>query len=146
MDPARKAVAFVLLSVLLVPAEALSQTAEGPGSGPAKPAAPNPDPPVSLERIRRGLAVQARTRESRDGLKLEYFIEVYGQAPRLALFTPEENVATAPVMYGGMTHREFLHVVTPEEFRAPAADISGAIAALLNWYARKRAGGTTPGR
>jgi hypothetical protein len=132
------------MTTLMAPAQALAQTTEPSSEGAARPATSDPEPPVSLERIRRGLALQPRTRESRDGLRLEYFIEVYGQAPRLELFTPEENAITAPVMYGGMTHQEFLQVVTPQEFRAPAADIPGAIAALIKWYAQKRAGSSPP--
>lgn len=65
-------------------------------------------------------------------------MEVYGKAPRLELFAPEINLTNAPVMYGGMTHQEFLSVVTPEEFRSPPADISGAIAALIKWAVQKQ--------
>lgn len=98
----------------------------------------NPDIPVSLDRIRRGLAAQPRTREVRNNLRLEYYVDVFGKSPDLQLFAPEMNLTNAPVMYGGMTHQEFLQVVTPEEFRAPAADISGAIAALIKWAAEKK--------
>jgi hypothetical protein len=103
-----------------------------------RPAAVDPDIPVSLDRIRRGLAAQPRTREVKNGLRLEYYVDVFGKSPDLQLFAPEMNLTNAPVMYGGMTHQEFLQVVTPEEFRAPAADISGAIAALIKWAVEKK--------
>lgn len=93
---------------------------------------------MSLERIRRELASAPRTTERRDGLRLQYYVEVYGKAPKLELFTPDMNLTTAPVRYGGMTHQEFMSVVTPEEFKAPAADISGAIAALLKWAVERK--------
>ncbi|HSL20403.1 MAG TPA: hypothetical protein VK886_02640 [Vicinamibacterales bacterium] len=93
--------------------------------------------PVSLTRIRRRLAAQPAARQSKDRLRLEYYINVYGQAPRLELFVEGENVTSAPVRYGGMTHQEFLSVVTPQEFRAPAADIPGAVAALIKWAMEK---------
>jgi hypothetical protein len=96
------------------------------------------DLPVSLERIRRELAAQTTTRERRDGLRLDYYVQVYGKAPRLELYSPQINLTNAPVMYGGMTHQEFLGLVTPEEFRAPAADIPGAIAALIKWAMDKK--------
>jgi len=89
--------------------------------------------PVSLDRIRRELVETTRTTESRDGLRLNYYVQVYGQSPRIELFLPEENLTTAPAPYGGMTHQEFLRVVTPEEFRSPPADIGAAIAALIKW-------------
>jgi hypothetical protein len=103
-----------------------------------KQAPPEGQLPVSLDRIRRELGAQTRTRESRHGLRLDYYVEVYGTAPRLQLFAPEFNFTNAPVMYGGMTHEEFLSVVTPEEFRSPPADISGAIAAFVKWAIEKK--------
>jgi hypothetical protein len=120
---------------LIGPAQALAQA---PEQERRDREARDPELPVSLERIRRELLQQTRTTESRDGLRLSYYVEVYGRAPRLELFTPEDNLVNSPVMYGGMTHQEFLRVVTPEEFRAPAADISGAIAALIKWAADKK--------
>jgi hypothetical protein len=95
--------------------------------------------PVSLERIRRELAAsQPRTTEARKGLRLEYYVEVFGKAPDIELFIPQTNLTTAPVMYGGMTHQEFISLVTPEEFRSPPADIGGAIAALIKWAAERK--------
>jgi hypothetical protein len=40
-------------------------------------------------------------------------------------------------MYGGMTHQEFLQVVTPQEFKSPPADIGAALAALVKWLSDK---------
>jgi hypothetical protein len=88
--------------------------------------------PVSLERIHRELK-QATVREERDGLNLRYVIEVYGQAPRLIVFTKEDNLTSGPVPYGAPTHQEMIDHVTPREYRAPAADFS----ALMRWLAER---------
>ena len=122
----------MLLVALTAPVAALAQNSD-PVTAKAESTYP-----VSLERIRRGLVGASRTRGSRKGLKLEYYVEVYGRAPKIDLFTETENVKTSPVMYGGMTHQEFLNLVTPQEFRAPAADIPSAIAALIKWATQKK--------
>lgn len=89
--------------------------------------------PVNLERIGRQLR-QAEAREQRGaGLNLQYFVDVYGQAPRIELFAPTENLLNGPVPYGAPTHRQMIEAVTPQEYRAPAADFS----ALLRWLADK---------
>lgn len=145
MGPVRRAIAAVLAVTFLAPAGALAQQPENSGPRPsagadrtAPPEHPRETLPVSLERIRRELAAtQPRSRSSKDGLRLEYYVEVYGRAPRIELFLPQENITNAPVMYGGMTHQEFLKVVTPQEFSAPAADIPGAIIALVKWLSDK---------
>jgi hypothetical protein len=138
MGSFRKVTATALIGTLLSLGAPAAVRAQSPEPERREPATKEPELPVSLERIRRELSQQARTSESRDGLRLSYYVEVYGRAPRLELFSPEENLTSAPVQYGGMTHQEFLRVVTPEEFRSPAADIPGAIAAFLKWAAEKR--------
>jgi hypothetical protein len=88
--------------------------------------------PVNLERIQRQLQ-QVTVREERDGLNLRYMVDVYGRAPRIELFTKQDNLETGPVPYGAPTHREMIQAVTPQEFRAPAADFG----ALFRWLADK---------
>jgi len=88
--------------------------------------------PVDPARIQRALQESA-IREERDGLNLRYTIEVYGQAPPLVLFGPDDNLATGPVPYGAPTHKEMIEHVTPKEYRAPIADFS----ALLRWLAER---------
>lgn len=88
--------------------------------------------PVDLDRIQRGLRESA-IREERVGLNLRYTVEVYGQAPPLVLFGPEDNLVTGPVPYGAPTHKEMIEHVTPKEYRAPAADLS----ALFRWLAER---------
>ena len=88
--------------------------------------------PLNLDRIQRGLR-QSAIREERQGLNLRYLVEVYGQAPPLVIFGPEDNLVHGPVPYGAPTHREMIDHVTPKEYRAPAADFS----ALVRWLAEK---------
>jgi hypothetical protein len=88
--------------------------------------------PIDLRRIERGFR-HTTIREERDGLNLRYFVDVYAKAPEIVLFTPEDNLLNGPVPYGGPTHREMLEMMTPREYRAPAADFGN----LLRWLAGK---------
>ena len=89
--------------------------------------------PISVSRIERSLR-QSTIREERDGLNLRYFVDVYAKAPAIVLFTKEDNLLTGPVPYGGPTHREMLDMITPQEHRAPAADMG----ALFRWLSGKK--------
>lgn len=138
-----------LLAATLAIGWAVPGMAQQPGS-PARPEASEPIPtvepledlPVSLDRIRARLAAQPRTTESKDGLRLSYYVDVFGVAPQLDIFGPDINFTTAPVQYGGMTHREFLDLVTPQEFKSPVADIPSALAALIKWATERRKNGS----
>jgi hypothetical protein len=88
--------------------------------------------PIDLARIQRQLQ-QTADREERDGLNLRYYVNVATQAPPLVLLRREDNLTYGPVPYGGPTHKEMLEQMTPQEFRAPAADFS----ALLRWLAER---------
>ncbi len=89
--------------------------------------------PLNLARIQQQLQ-QSTVREDREGLNLRYFVPVYGQAPRIDLFPNREpGLFTAPPPYGAPTHSQMIQQVTPQEYRAPAADFSS----LLRWFADK---------
>ena len=88
--------------------------------------------PIDLQRIERRFR-QTTVRETRDGLNLRYFVDVYAKAPEIKLLTKEDNLLTGPVPYGAPTHREMLEMMTPREYRAPAADFGN----LLRWLSRK---------
>lgn len=90
--------------------------------------------PLNLDRIQRGL-LQSAILEERQGLDLHYVVvvDVYGQAPPLVIFEPEDNLMYGPVPYGAPTHKEMLEQITPKEYRAPIADFS----ALLRWLAER---------
>jgi hypothetical protein len=88
--------------------------------------------PVNVQRIHRELR-QVTVTEQRDGLSLRYQVEVFGRAPEIRLFTPEDNLTTGPVPYGAPTHQEVIHHITPQEFRSPVMDFN----ALFRWLANK---------
>jgi hypothetical protein len=88
--------------------------------------------PVNLQRIQRELR-QSTVTEHREGLNLRYQIEVFGRAPEVRLFTPEDNLSVGPVPYGAPTHQEIIRHITPKEFSSPVMDFS----ALTRWLAQK---------
>ena len=88
--------------------------------------------PIDLAKVTRQLRQTAGT-ESHSALHIRYTIDVYGQAPRIELFTKQDNLATGPAPYGAPTHRDMINQVTPIEFRAPIMDFS----TLLRWLTDK---------
>lgn len=84
--------------------------------------------PLDLAKVTRQLRQTAAT-ESHNGLHIRYSVDVYGQSPRIELFTKRDNLATGPVPYGAPTHREMIDHVTPIEYSAPIMDFSS----LVRW-------------
>lgn len=84
--------------------------------------------PIDLTKVTRELR-QSAASELRTGLNIRYRVEVYGQAPRIELFTKQDNLAYGPAPYGAPTHRDMIEHVTPQEYRAPYADIGN----LIRW-------------
>ena len=113
------------------PAEA-TQEAPAPVVDPAKLG-------VSLDRIRIQLAVPA-TKTS--GLKIQETIEVVGVAPKIELWNPETaKLATGPVPWGAPTHRDFIDLVTPKEFKTYPMDLNALVQWLMQHLADKTAKG-----
>jgi len=88
--------------------------------------------PLDLERLERQLR-QPVERESWDGFRLRYIVEVYGKAPKIQFFDPKEVLPSGPIPYGAPTHKEMIEVMTPKEYRAPVMDFS----ALMRWLNEK---------
>jgi len=88
--------------------------------------------PIDLAKVTRELR-QSTATENRTGLNLRYRVDVYGQAPRIELFTKQDNLAYGPAPYGAPTHRDMIEHVTPQEYRAPYADIGN----LIRWLNEK---------
>ena len=88
--------------------------------------------PLDLGKITKELRQSSET-QNHGGLRLRYRVDVYGEAPRIELFTKQDNLANGPVPYGAPTHREMIEHVTPIEYRAPYADLSN----LLRWLKDK---------
>jgi len=86
--------------------------------GSARTAAPaDEDLPVSLDRIRRALA-RPPALDLRG--KPVFRVEVFGRKPTIEdILGPD--FLKGPVPYGGMTHQEFLNMVTPKDVQGYAA-------------------------
>jgi len=74
--------------------------------------------PVNISRISRQMR-QAEVREERNGLRLNYTIQVYGEAPKIKLITPLDNLLTGSVPGSAPTHADMIRQMTPLEFSAP---------------------------
>jgi hypothetical protein len=84
--------------------------------------------PVDVERIARLLAIEADA-EKGTGLKLEYYLSVYGEAPTIRLFSPDEDLMRGPVKHSSPSHLEFMEFWTPQVYRTPGFDFS----AIRDW-------------
>lgn len=122
----------VLLASLGQAAHASAGTPDEPQNPPAETTIDVSRLPVNLERIHRQLR-QTTVREERDGLNLRYIVDVFGQAPRLQLFTKQDNLQSGKVPYGAPTHQDLWQQMTPQEYRAPAANFGN----LFNWIVGK---------
>lgn len=121
---------FVVLGLAASAAAQDTAARQGQSGAPAAAELDVDRLPLNLNRIQRELKHSADL-EQRDGLNLRYTIQIYGTAPPLAIFNEDSNLVNGPVPYGAPTHRELINHVTPQEFRAPAADFS----ALIRWLA-----------
>lgn len=139
----------VLLAVLL---SVTPQQGSAPGAE-STPAAPSSAPatggsedlPVSLERIQRALAKPPTIRivqtELRDGRQL-FRVDVEAEKIDIQKILGKE-LLLGPAAYGGMTHQEFLNLVTPEGVRgyAPYSNSQGMVIAAtsiaLQWAVLK---------
>jgi len=132
----RLACSAVLLLGLAGPVAAQTATADEPRSERATPPRPEAPPidgsrlPVNVARLQRQLQRSA-IRDESVGLNLRYVIDVFGQAPPIVFLPPDANLEYGPVPYGAPSHAEFLRHITPQEYRAPAADFG----ALFRWLA-----------
>ena len=97
-----------------VSAEATQQPAEAQTT----PIEPVPELPVSLARIQRALSRPPAIRLK--GERLVFRVEVLGRKPSIEDILGPDYLK-GPVPYGGMTHQEFLNMVTPKDFQGYAA-------------------------
>ena len=90
--------------------------------------------PLNMARLQVKLqAAVAREQAGTNGPRIRYNIDVLGTAPRLKLFSPEDNLRDGPVPYGAPTHRDMMNYATPKEFSAPAIGFGN----LLDWFSKK---------
>ena len=107
---------------LAVPAAA-GQNASAAATAATAPSVDVSRLPVNVGRIGRQIR-QAETREERNGLNLHYTIQVYGQAPRIKLVTPLDNLLTGDVPGSAPTHADMIQMMTPREFSHGATILS----------------------
>jgi hypothetical protein len=88
--------------------------------------------PIDLTKVTREIR-QSTATESHNGLHIRYSVDVYGQAPRIEMFTKQDNLGSGPVPYGAPSHQEMINHVTPQEYRAPYADFGS----LIRWLSDK---------
>ena len=77
------------------------------------------DLPISIERIKRQLEQRQVDNDERSILRLDYYIEVYGRAPRINVIQ-NFDIYNGPVPYGTPLHTELHSITTPPELRTPA--------------------------
>jgi len=68
--------------------------------------------PIDLHRIQRDLRQSSETQSGNHGLKIAYRVDVYGQAPRIEIFTKDDNLSSGAVPYGAPTHQDMLYQTT----------------------------------
>jgi hypothetical protein len=109
---------------------------------PANAAKVDPaDLPVSLDRIQRALAKTPVMKFDQEQ-KPVFRVQVFGDKPTIEEILGED-FGKGPVPYGGMTHQEFLNMVTPKDVQGYAAfsNKEGATVAatsfLLQWALQK---------
>ena len=121
----------LFLSFLLSVAAAMPQQGEQmPGTPPvsaersataeqaASPVERVPDLPVSLDRIRRALSRPPAIRLK--GERVVFRVEILGRKPTIEDILGPDYLK-GPVPSGGMTHQEFLNMVTPKDYQGYAA-------------------------
>jgi hypothetical protein len=113
-----QALAFVV-TVALVLGQAQQQPK--PDSEPAATVKAD-DLPVSIDRIQRALAAPKPTIELKEQRPV-FRLEIFGKKPTLEDMLGEK-FWIGPTPYGGMTHQEFLNMVTPQ-LAQPYAGFTG---------------------
>lgn len=125
-----------------------SQAAQSrPRNPSARPAgdAPLPTPEelgISLARIRKDLREVAPTKSNL--LRYDFRVDVYGSRPKVDFFKDFDLSPNGAVRYGGMTHAEFMNVVTPQAFRAPSADLLGVAMMAVQQLMKRGGDGAKP--
>jgi len=127
-----RTIGIVFSGWLMVAAGLSAQTAQPAPAPSTPPSGGDQHYGLNLSRIQRGLQRSAE-RQDYDGLNLRYYVNVYAPAPSIQLYTKQDNLAFGLAPYGGPTHREMMDLMTPQEFRAPAADFSG----IARWLANR---------
>lgn len=128
-----------LLAVTMATSPVLAQS-QATTQAPAAAQAASPDAmPLSLARVQRQLLAREVAKPTEGGaLRIEEFVNVYGKS--IAFEVMRDYDATSPaVQYGGMTHTEFLNLVTPQIYRQPTVDFLGMALGAAKWAVNRAA-------
>jgi hypothetical protein len=136
----------IALCVMVLHASAVFAQNGPPAAAPAVTPSPEPQPaapvdpeklPVSIERIRLQLSHAPATKTFR--ISIQETVEVVGKAPPLQLWTPENaKLAFGPVPYGAPTHKDFIALHTPEEFKRYPMDLNALMLWLMEQLNKKK--------
>jgi hypothetical protein len=123
--------AFALLVLFLsVSVPAWAQDSEAKPAQPTEPAIDATKLGVSLSRIQKGLRVsESKNKQTGFALRLEFQVQVYGQAPRIDLLK-DVDILNGDAPDSAPTHRQIIEFLTPQIYRQSAAPISA-----LAWWA-----------
>ena len=137
---------LVLYLVWLTPSQPPQPPTQAPAQQQAQePPQPTIDPttlPVNLDRIQRALANTPKLRIDPKTNRPVFRVQVFGEKPTIDdILGP--GWAKGPVPYSGMSHQEFLKMVTPEEHQGYAGFTNkegitiAATSYLLQWTLQK---------
>jgi hypothetical protein len=127
--PAAGIVAVLLFFAPTVKAQQAPQSTATPSpQAQSKPQSPPPTAEamgVSLKSIRRQASAPPGTeRGPGDGMRYDFFVNVFGQRPAIDFFKDFDLSKGGPVRYGGVTHQEILDAATPYPFHIYTGGIS----------------------
>jgi len=118
----RRPTVTAVLFALAVPAAAAQGTVADGTTVAVTPGVDLGRLPVNVSRISRQIR-QADVKEERNGLRLNYTIQVFGESPKLKLITPLDNLLTGSVPGSAPTHNDMIRQMTPLEFSAPVMSL-----------------------
>jgi len=88
---------------------------------------------VSFDRIKRILGDRKPTAD-KNGLNLNYFVEVTAEAPPIQIFTKQDVAPTGPIPFGAPTHADIVDRLTPAEFKGGMVPVSALVILGLQKY------------
>jgi hypothetical protein len=126
----------VLLLCTLIPCARLDAQTGTPVRSPTPSAAPAQSP-EDLDKIKS--ALEKTPTLILDEQQLRFYVRVYAKQPRFADFIGAFDLKNGPVPRAGMTHQDFLYLVTPKELYASSGGITPLESlqfAITNWAAQ----------
>ena len=109
--PVRVPIVLLVFALAAAPGAALAQA---PPEPPPQASGEPIQLPVSLEKIQKAIARPPAIKPRTD--RTVFRVEVFAKKPTVEDILGPDYLK-GPVAYGGMTHQEFLNMVTPNEFK-----------------------------